>query len=101
MENGNVLYDFMTNAMKKARVGDACYKAFEDIFTAKSEFLHMRVAAGTPPNEEQLTRFMSSTVSECEAATSTLQSGNLDLASAPPILGSLMLHDLSIPLHAQ
>ena len=100
-----MLYDFMTNAMEKDVVVDKClvecYKAFEDIFTAKSEFLHMRVAAGTPPNEEQLTRFMSSTVSECEAATSTLQSGNLDLASAPPILGSLMLHDLSIPLHAQ
>ena len=88
VENSNVLYNFMTNAMEKDVVVDKClvecYKAFEDIFTAKSEFLHMRVAAG-----------------KLQAATSTLQSCNLDLASAPPVLGSLMLHDLSIPLHAQ
>ena len=90
MENGNVLYDFMTNAMKKARVGDACYKAFEDIFTAKSDFLRKKVAAGTPPNVEQLTVFMAAIAKECKDATSSA-------ASASPIFRSLM----HVQLHAQ
>ena len=65
----------------------AVYKALEDIFTKKNEFLHSKVDAGKPPDAEQLARFMTALAGECKAAMGAAP----PVASASPVLRNLVL----------
>ena len=70
----------------------AVYKALEDIFTKKNEFLHSKLDAGMPPDAEQLTRFMATIAGECKAAMSAAP----PVASASPVLGNLVLPEWQV-----